>query len=44
MGVQLYQYVSRRPTSIASVLNIAKNPSPVLNFMKKIEIYDEIET
>ena len=32
----------RRPTSIASVLNVAKNPTPILNFMKEIDFYDEI--
>ena len=32
----------RLPTSIASVLNVAKNPTPILNFMKEIDIYDEI--
>ena len=32
----------RQPTSIASVLNVAKNPTPTLNFMKEIDIYDEI--
>ena len=32
----------RRPTSIASVLNVAKDPNPILNFMKEIDICDEI--
>ena len=32
----------RRQTSIASVLNVAKNQTHILNFMKKIDIYDEI--
>ena len=32
----------RRPTSIVSVLNVANNPTPILNFMKEIDIYDEI--
>ena len=32
----------RRPTSIASVRNVANNPTSALNMMKEIDIYDEI--
>ena len=34
--------IGRWPTSIASVLNVAKNPTPILSFMKEIDIYNEI--